>query len=295
MKLRHIALWLILVCLIPAGLLSGAKDGYEVYWVQPNDTWEGIALCFGVTVDSLRQMNKLGPHDQLKVGQSLAIPVSKRQPATDQLSGGASSAGNRVVGRLGVVTAREVKITGKPGAGRTLFSCAQGTQLVVTRKTDKYYGILMINGSIGWVAKKSIELQSVELVATPASGNSSAGGRLDIVREAFRYWGVPYSRGGVPPNSSDCSGLVQKVFAAHGIKLPRTAATQFQVGTAVRYDQLQPGDRLYFVGKRGNVNHTGIYIDGGQFIHASSGRGMVAVDNLGSDFYWRRFIGAKRS
>jgi len=240
-------------------------------------------------------MNKLGPYDQLKIGQSLAIPAGKRQPPTGQVSGRGKPVGKGIVGWLGVVTAKEVKIRRKPGSGRTLFSCPQGTQLVVTKKGDQYYGVLMIDGSTGWVPRKSTQLQGVELSAAPASGIGKSGGRLDIVRDAFRYWGLRYRKGGVPPGSSDCSGLVQKVFATHGVKLPRTAASQFQVGTAVRYDRLQPGDRLYFVGKRGKVDHTGIYIGNGQFIHASSRRGMVAVDNLGSDFYWRRFIGAKRS
>jgi cell wall-associated NlpC family hydrolase len=121
------------------------------------------------------------------------------------------------------------------------------------------------------------------------------GGRPDVVQEAMRYLGTPYRYGGRLPYDVDCSLLVQAAFGARGARLPRTAAEQFEVGQAVNYTELLPGDRLYFVSTSGRINHTGIYIGSGRFVHASSRKRCVAIDALGDRLYWSRFVGARRS
>jgi len=88
---------------------------------------------------------------------------------------------------------------------------------------------------------------------------------------------------------------VRTVFGRLGVTLPRTAREQAGVGQTVAFDQLQPGDRLYFSCKNPYVDHCGIYAGGGYFVHCSSSRGGVAVDSLAADFYWRSLITAKRS
>jgi cell wall-associated NlpC family hydrolase len=59
--------------------------------------------------------------------------------------------------------------------------------------------------------------------------------------------------------------------------------------------QLQPGDRLYFAVKRATIDHTGIYIGGGRFIHASMSRGKVAVDSLSKPLYGKNLVAVRRS
>ncbi|KPJ64926.1 hypothetical protein AMK68_00005, partial [candidate division KD3-62 bacterium DG_56] len=105
---------------------------------------------------------------------------------------------------------------------------------------------------------------------------------------------TPYQYGGRLPHSVDCSLLAQTVFAAHGIRLPRTAAQQAYVGYPVGYAELLPGDRLYFYNSDGRVGHTGIHIAGGKFIHASASRGYVAMDDLFTTQWWRIYAGAMR-
>src|SRR5687767_13350279 len=55
-----------------------------------------------------------------------------------------------------------------------------------------------------------------------------------VVQTALRFRGVPYRNGGTDPSGFDCSGLVQYVFAQHGVSLPREVREQFTVGTDVR-------------------------------------------------------------
>ena len=85
-----------------------------------------------------------------------------------------------------------------------------------------------------------------------------------VVGIAMRYLGVPYVWGGASPSGFDCSGLVMYVYAQVGTSLPHNAAMQYGYGSPVSRAQLAPGDLVFFSG----LGHVGIYIGGGQFIHA---------------------------
>ena len=105
----------------------------------------------------------------------------------------------------------------------------------------------------------------------------------------------PYKWGGNDIlNGIDCSGFVKKLYGSIGVSLPRTAAEQVRVGQPVlRYEDLQPGDRLYFWSKsRKKIGHTGIYIGGCYFTHASSCHHGVATDYLSAK--WRKMLVAAR-
>ncbi len=115
-----------------------------------------------------------------------------------------------------------------------------------------------------------------------------------IIATAKKYIGVRYLWGGTSPNTGfDCSGFVQYVFAQNGTTLPRVSRDQYTVGTPVDFNNLQPGDLVFFsIAKNGVVDHDGIYIGNGQFINSSSSKG-VTVYTLGP--YWKSvYLGAKR-
>ena len=101
--------------------------------------------------------------------------------------------------------------------------------------------------------------------------------RDSIVALARAQLGRPYVFGGaVPQRGFDCSGLVQYVMRALGIDVPRTAAQQALIGLPVARDtaMLAPGDLLVF-GSGPIIEHVGIYVGGGRFVHASSVAGRV--------------------
>jgi cell wall-associated NlpC family hydrolase len=78
------------------------------------------------------------------------------------------------------------------------------------------------------------------------------------------------------------------VFAQLGISLPHYAAAQYDAGEPVPRDQLQPGDLVFFDG----LNHVGIYIGGGQLVHAPQTGDVVKISSL-SD-WGDRYVGARR-
>jgi cell wall-associated NlpC family hydrolase len=85
------------------------------------------------------------------------------------------------------------------------------------------------------------------------------------VAYAYGALGKPYVWGATGPSSFDCSGLIQAAWRSAGIALPRTTYTQINAGERVSRSQLAPGDLVFFYS---GISHVGLYIGGGQMIHA---------------------------
>lgn len=115
-----------------------------------------------------------------------------------------------------------------------------------------------------------------------------------VVVTALEYRGIPYRNGGSTPEGFDCSGLVQFVFARHGVRLPREVRDQYGVGRAVDRDEVQPGDLVFFDTLEGGPSHVGIALGGDQFVHAPSSRGVVRVERYTVEYWKRRWLGARR-
>ncbi|MDI6918626.1 SH3 domain-containing protein [Clostridium botulinum] len=106
----------------------------------------------------------------------------------------------------------------------------------------------------------------------------------DVISYARQYLGTPYVYGGTSPSGFDCSGFVQYVYRnAAGISLPRTTYDQIGVGSRVSQDQLQPGDLVF-----PDAGHVGIYIGGGQMIHASKPGDVVKISSV-----WAFYAGVR--
>jgi len=127
-------------------------------------------------------------------------------------------------------------------------------------------------------------------IETSRGGSSSV---RRVVQTSLSYQGVPYVFGGTTPNGFDCSGFTRYVFAQAGIYLPRSADEQYEVGRAVSYSRLQAGDLVYFSTYESGASHVGIYLGNGQFISATSSRG-IAIARLYSGYWGDRYIGARR-
>ncbi len=150
-------------------------------------------------------------------------------------------------------------------------------------------------------ARASYRQGSVEVSSDPVAAPVSDGGSVSanvppakyggVVGIAMQYLGVPYVWGGASPSGFDCSGLVMYVYAQVGVSLPHNAAMQYNsVGVFVSRDQLQPGDLVFFDG----LGHMGMYIGGGQFIHAPHTGDVVKISSLYDSWYASTYVGAKR-
>ncbi len=116
----------------------------------------------------------------------------------------------------------------------------------------------------------------------------------NILIEHYKEWkDTKYKYGGTSKSGIDCSAFVQKTFESKfNIQLPRTTKLQVEIGKEIEIEDLQTGDLVFF--KTGfNQRHVGIYLSQGNFLHASTKKG-VTISNINSPYYSDHFWTAKR-
>lgn len=165
---------------------------------------------------------------------------------------------------------------------------------------DGIFGSLTKQGVINFQSAHNLVTDGIVGPLTADSLNTAYQAELrqnkvnSIIATAKKYLGVKYQWGGSTPQTGfDCSGFVNYVFGQNGITLPRVSADQYTAGTTVAFQNLQPGDLVFFKFDSNTVvDHVGIYLGNGQFINASSSLG-VTVYVIGP--YWQSvYVGARR-
>lgn len=117
-----------------------------------------------------------------------------------------------------------------------------------------------------------------------------------LIKEAKSWIGTKYKYGGESRSGTDCSGFVMQVYkAVYDFKLPRTSRDQHAFCKKIDKKDLKVGDLVFFAtGKSSSrVSHVGLYIGNGEFIHASSSKGVIITD-LNKNYYVRTFVSAGR-
>ena len=195
---------------------------------------------------------------------------------------------------VGKVVGTNVNMRERPNTEATIVATySENSTLNIIGINAGWYKIDQ-NGIVGYIRSDLIQLTS------GGSGSGSSSAELSrgqqIANYAMQFRGVPYVYAGTSPSGFDCSGLVTYVYRQFGIRVSRSATAQWQDnGFEVSRGQLLPGDLVFFKANGGSsINHVGIYIGGGQFIHASSPGVGVVVSNLDSSSYTNRWYGAKR-
>lgn len=140
---------------------------------------------------------------------------------------------------------------------------------------------------------------------TPSMGFESAEMKRvclveDLLSRANECIGIRYQYGGSSTNGFDCSGFVNYVYSAFGYQLPRSSYEIANLGNKVAFEELAPGDLVFFKGrstKSTRVGHVGMVIEktpnGFKMIHASTSKG-VRIDNYSDAYYKARFMFGNR-
>jgi cell wall-associated NlpC family hydrolase len=129
-----------------------------------------------------------------------------------------------------------------------------------------------------------------EEVPVAGTGNAPPAQYGGVVDVALQFLGVPYVWGGASPSGFDCSGLVVYAYGQLGVSLPHYTGSLWQVGIPVSREELQAGDLVFFNG----LGHVGIYMGGGQFVHAPHTGDVVKISSLYEGWYAATYVGARR-
>jgi cell wall-associated NlpC family hydrolase len=164
------------------------------------------------------------------------------------------------------------------GDGRLIVTSSGLGEAVIRHLDDAFYAARYMGARRPYVRFNAPETFRRPIVPTTSTADL-------VVEAALRELGKPYRLGAEGPDYYDCSGLTQTIYGQFGIKLPRTSYNQATVGVNVGWDELLPGDLVFFHDTwrdNGSIDHVAIYIGDGQVVHAI-GSG-VTVSNLTS--YW---------
>lgn len=212
---------------------------------------------------------------------------------------------NVKIGYASFDTYANVRKSPSTSAGLVKQAPAGDTCFIVGFNCDWYK--VSYNGNIGYVRSDLLTMLECPYSNYGSPGNTykesgsssssstyvSAGSK--IVSYAKQFLGYRYVYGGSSPSTGfDCSGFAQYVFKQCGYSIGRTTTQQNQNGTCIGdRNSLKPGDLVLF-GSGGSFTHTGIYIGGGQFIHASNPGSGVIISSLSESYYSARFVCGRR-
>ena len=192
---------------------------------------------------------------------------------------------------------------------------AVAKRLVAERMIDSYY-IAPPNEVVfsqakrpGWqksppdeIRKQSGPLQPVVPLEPPEKEKPALKPAKDAkdmgaiaARTAERFVGIPYKWGGDNVvDGMDCSGFVRAVYNLCGLSIPRTSRDQFTAGDLVIKENLKDGDLVFFGASVDAINHVGIYVGNGKFVHAPRRGEEIRVSEVNESYFERRFVGARR-
>jgi len=255
----------------------------QSHTVKKGDTLLSLSKKYSISVSELKEINNL-KSTKLKAGHQLV--VKKIGPKTYTVRKGDNI--YKIAKRLDIDIDELKDINGletdllKPGQ-KILIEPAVQLDDLKTDKTKNYETIIS-QARIDADIEKVIE--SKEL--------SDIGLQDRLILFAKKLLDIPYRFGGSSLLGIDCSAYVQKVYGLIGIDLPRSAREQFFEGNPVDKGELSIGDLVFFRTYASFPSHVGIYLGNDLFIHASSRGKKVTIDSLGTPYYLKRFIGAKR-
>lgn len=191
------------------------------------------------------------------------------------------------------------------GSEHIVDSVNRGDTLLLEEQGEKFTKVSLDNGLEGFVPNDALTFEisekndeNADYGSDPSEKSSEKSVDADkLIAFGKSKLGCRYSYGSRGPNTFDCSGFVGYTYEnALGKTLPRSSGSMSTVGRFVPKAELQKGDLVFFnTGGSKNICHVGIYIEDGNFIHASSGNvNKVIISNLDSGYYANCYNCAKR-
>jgi cell wall-associated NlpC family hydrolase len=170
-------------------------------------------------------------------------------------------------------------------AQAAVAEATQAEQQLGDRKRDADARIATAERLLRTLSPSEVRDRNGPSVSAPLITGTGIG--VAALRAAASQLGKPYRWGADGPGSYDCSGLTSWAFARAGVTLPRSSSQQALVGTPVSWNDMQPGDLVFYYSP---VSHVGIYAGDGKFINAPQSGDVVRYQNVSR----AAFSGARR-
>ena len=293
--------------IVPIDVTTRAAPSTRTYEVQEGDTLAGIAETFGVDVDTMLSSNGIADPDTIKPGKELRIlPVKGVEYAVEADETLADISWKYQVD-LGLLLDYNdlndpdvIRIGAKlviPG-GKLRADAVRAPAPIVeaptrTQSAGASPAIVQVPGASRPAAAAAPKPAPAPAPAAPEMAVGGGGGT--IVANAMKYVGYRYVFGGTSPAGFDCSGFVYYIHNHSGAPVGRGMWQQYNGGAHIPMSALQPGDTVFFANTyMPGLSHDGIYIGGGQFVHASDERTGVTVSSLYTGYWQAHYVGATR-
>lgn len=299
-------------------------NGADLFKIESNQKVEVVATLANWSKVKINNNEGWIPNTVL-MATSTETPAEvtpEAQPAETPEEKPAEQATEKAINQTGYISSNaSANFRSEPTTQSTSINkLVRYTEVTVVSELDNGWYKVTYNGTTGYISKALITLGSApeqpssrasettraatqsntQAVASSSSSQvvtgvapaSSYGG--GVVSTATSLLGSRYVYGGSSPSGFDCSGFTSYVYAQNGVSLNRTAAGQLSNGVAVSKSDLQPGDLVMFGSSASNVYHVGIYVGGGQMIHAANSNRGVVYDTINSGYYANNYYGARR-
>ncbi|MDQ1326164.1 MAG: hypothetical protein QG564_1289 [Campylobacterota bacterium] len=269
---------------VPVGVKTSKKMAQKnsvksiAYTIHKGDTLFAIARKHHTTIDGIKRANNIKNRETLKLGRIIQIPQNTNVQSKNK--------------KIIQVATKTNKLQKEKKAIKSLAAKKKQSNDILKTALVSHAAPLAsdrVQKNNQKISSKTAKLKNTTLCnVEPTKITTLAKQKL-----GKKYvWGATGNR-----DTFDCSGLTTYVYKKNGISLPRRAIAQSKVGKPVSKKELRKGDLVFFdtsKSRKGYVNHVGIYIGDGKFIHASSAKNKVVITDLSKSFYNERFKVARR-
>jgi cell wall-associated NlpC family hydrolase len=296
--------------IVPINVTTRAAPSTRTYEVQDGDTLAGIAETFGVDVDTMLSSNGIADPDTIKPGSELRILPVKGLEYTVQPAETLADISYKYQVDLGLLLdyndlsdpdviniGAKLVIPGGKLRADSVPAPAPVAEAPAAPRTQSAGAAPAVVQVVPAPSKPSAAAAPKPAPAPQPAAPQLAvgGGGGTIVANAMKYVGYRYVFGGTSPAGFDCSGFVYYIHNRSGAPVGRGMWQQYNGGAHISISALQPGDTLFFANTyMPGLSHDGIYIGGGQFVHASDERTGVTISSLYTGYWQAHYVGATR-